>query len=118
MEVGKVGGEAGKEEAQSQHNHDNPYHSRKENPASTQASVNRVGRGRSHSCLRLHISSVHLSAPLQLRSDAAMKRLVQIRCCLHRDISYPVHTCVRLPHSTIALSRKRYELRDFSAIRK
>src|SRR6266581_9587164 len=63
--------DAGDEEPQGEHHHGNPYHSRKDKPASTQASVSRAGRGRSHYCLRLHIGSVHTCAPCQL----------PIRCC-------------------------------------
>src|SRR6266568_5384416 len=63
--------DAGDEESQGQHNHGSPDDPRKDKPASTQASVSHAGRGRSHYCLRLHISSVHTCAPGPLL----------IRCC-------------------------------------
>src|SRR6266516_7779066 len=58
--------DAGDEESQGQYHHGYPYDPRKDKPASTQASVSYAGRGRSQSCLRLHISSVHTCAPGQL----------------------------------------------------
>src|SRR6266699_642174 len=71
MEICKGGRDAGDEESQGQHNHGYPYDPCKDKPASTQASVNRAGRGRSHYFLRLHIGSVHRCAPCQL----------PMRCC-------------------------------------